>query len=274
MPLTSPLLGLPTPLLSDHLPNFKPNLILATRLARVDERDEITQIFLDDSELQSYPAISASSASAASSVYASLNSINASDASNPASEPRLRIVVAKQDAVIESTSLAIHGSLVPITHLTLEQLLSNDEIEAPHLAHALPPPPSASQLIPLGNQGPVRALKLSPRVINSPEFLAILRSPKSVELFEVGALDGEPPKRVQEITRDRRNAEGIVGIEWTGPGDILVVGSNGVEGWRFDAKTGQFVLRRSQQVAVSWWVSSEGETRRCFKRRWPLYSLD
>lgn len=268
---SSPPPGLPTALLTERIPNFHASLILPNLIGRFDARDDITLVFLDDAELNGsfLPNNNATAGASAASVSgtpinASLTSLNTSDVSGPASvlanasvlegqrqpaEPRLRVAVIKQDAVIEATSIAVYPP-TPF-QLSVDALLDGSA-RPPPLLHALPPPPSASQLIPLGNSGPVRALKLSPRVPNAPQFLAILRSPKAVELFEVGTMDGEPPRRIQEISRDRRNAEGIVGIEWVGPADILIVGSNGVEGYRYNTQSGQFVLRKSQGVAVSW----------------------
>lgn len=266
---SSPPPYLPTHELHSRLPRFLPNLIHPRLLATFDARDELTATALDDAPL----AVSVSRDSFAASEKRGDRSFGGSNSSDAIGA--LRVVVVKQDAVVEATEVSVSSaeasSISPDELIqSIEEYEKNDSEFGGEMAvtpKALPPPPSASRLIPLGNSGPVRALKLSPATLNSNSnsqlltatnsspsvpFLAILRTPKSVELFSLGAHDGDPPKFIQEISRDRRNAEGIIGIEWTAAGDLLIVGSGGVEGWRWNPKRAEFVLRRSLAIPVSW----------------------
>ncbi|KAJ3005190.1 hypothetical protein HKX48_000814 [Thoreauomyces humboldtii] len=87
----------------------------------------------------------------------------------------------------------------------------------------LPNDSSETKRIYVGRKGAIRDAKLAPNGL----FLGVLRSAKMLEILAVDADTGA--QTLQEIIRDSRSSDAILGFEWTFPGELLVVNGTGLE---------------------------------------------
>ncbi|KND04868.1 uncharacterized protein SPPG_00567 [Spizellomyces punctatus DAOM BR117] len=99
----------------------------------------------------------------------------------------------------------------------------------------------------VGHKGAIRDVEVS----SDGSFIGILRSAKVLDIMRINSM-GQAAS-MQEIVKDARSSEAILGFEWTFPGELIAITNMGLDLYQYSESNDKFIRRKSKQFNVNWY---------------------
>ncbi|KAI9102725.1 colon cancer-associated protein Mic1-like-domain-containing protein [Phlyctochytrium arcticum] len=112
-------------------------------------------------------------------------------------------------------------------------------------AEVFPGDGSESFLCNVGSSGAIRDIK----VCTDAQFIGVIRSAKSLEIV------GRDRKRgiFQIIEQDSRSSDAVLGFEWLGTNDLILVTTRGIELYQFSEPKAKFIKKLNKKARINWY---------------------
>ncbi|KAJ3334320.1 hypothetical protein HDU76_000012 [Blyttiomyces sp. JEL0837] len=105
------------------------------------------------------------------------------------------------------------------------------------------------QSVSVDSKGYIRAAKYSAEN----RYLGVLRSAKALELFSV---NGSDVSKVNDVVKDTKSSDAILGFEWTFMNEFFLITTVGVELYQMSESRKIFVLRKTIPMSINWHIFS------------------